>query len=666
MTFEAPYDHASSRTVQVFVSSTFIDMQAERELLVKEVFPRLRDLCARRGAGFAEVDLRWGVTADQVRRGEVIPLCLREIQRCRPYFVALMGERYGWVPDTLAPELLLEWPWMAEYRDRSLTEMEMVFGALHEQAMTARSVFFIRDSSWLDNVPPDKLDDYRTADEQNREKLESLKEAVRRSGLLVVDGYACPQDAADAIYRALAAAIEADFPEQELGEFERLRLQQQVYAANRVQSCVVKAEVLDGLDELVAVDRPPVVISGPSGSGKTTLLAAWVSRFRERWPDLFVFEHHFGSGGGNSSHVVFIRRLMAEIARRHGGSLDAIPDGEDGIVAEFGTWLSRACAREPLVLVLDGVDQIDVRETHGDLYWFPETLPRNLRLVVSTGADAPPRRLRSEQPKIVEIEPLSRADKEEAISLHLKRFGKRLSDDLVQRLSDEPATENPLYLRVLLDEMRVFGAHESLGERLGCLLTAPTSAGLFDLVLQRLERDSGGARETLIRDSLSLLWASRQGLAENELLAILKVAPLVWSPIHLALGDSLPIRAGRIGFADEPLRTAVEHRYLGNPSHKRRAHRLLAEYFAAQEPGERTWEELPWQLASAEEWERLRSTLVDPTLVAIAFDRGGLFDLLGHWLRLEQATDWSFLEACRPLLEAAEPVNKNGTPSRRI
>ena len=53
-----------SRSIRVFISSTFQDMQEERDVLVKKIFPQLRKICMDRGVGFTEVDLRWGVTED--------------------------------------------------------------------------------------------------------------------------------------------------------------------------------------------------------------------------------------------------------------------------------------------------------------------------------------------------------------------------------------------------------------------------------------------------------------------------------------------------------------------------------------------------------------------------------------------------------------------------
>ena len=62
---------------------------------------------------FIDVDLRWGVTEEQARRGEVLPICLAEIERCRPYLIGLLGERYGWVPDGIPPAVATDHPWLA-------------------------------------------------------------------------------------------------------------------------------------------------------------------------------------------------------------------------------------------------------------------------------------------------------------------------------------------------------------------------------------------------------------------------------------------------------------------------------------------------------------------------------------------------------------------------
>ena len=80
-------------------------MQAEREELVKFTFPELRRRCRERSVEFVDVDLRWGISDEQKAEGKVLPICLAEIERCRPYFIGLLGERYGSVPEEIDEEL---------------------------------------------------------------------------------------------------------------------------------------------------------------------------------------------------------------------------------------------------------------------------------------------------------------------------------------------------------------------------------------------------------------------------------------------------------------------------------------------------------------------------------------------------------------------------------
>ena len=88
---------------RVFISSTFADLGAEREVLHNRVFPELRRLCAVLGAQFHAIDLRWGVTTEASLDQRAVAICLEEVDRClavtqRPYFVLLLGDRYGWRP----------------------------------------------------------------------------------------------------------------------------------------------------------------------------------------------------------------------------------------------------------------------------------------------------------------------------------------------------------------------------------------------------------------------------------------------------------------------------------------------------------------------------------------------------------------------------------------
>lgn len=88
---------------RLFVSSTFADMQAERDTLAEHVFPFLEEYCRTRGARFQAVDLRSGISREAGADQLTMQICLDEVRRCqrltpRPNFIALLGDRYGWQP----------------------------------------------------------------------------------------------------------------------------------------------------------------------------------------------------------------------------------------------------------------------------------------------------------------------------------------------------------------------------------------------------------------------------------------------------------------------------------------------------------------------------------------------------------------------------------------
>ena len=87
----------------VFISSTFRDMNAERDYLRDWVFPKLEERLRERFHHLEPIDLRWGVETKSVEEQHakellVLKVCLDEIKRSRPFLIVLVGDRYGWPP----------------------------------------------------------------------------------------------------------------------------------------------------------------------------------------------------------------------------------------------------------------------------------------------------------------------------------------------------------------------------------------------------------------------------------------------------------------------------------------------------------------------------------------------------------------------------------------
>lgn len=117
------------------------------------------------------------------------------------------------------------------------------------------------------------------------------------------------------------------------------------------------------------------------------------------------------------------------------------------------------------------------------------------------------------------------------------------------RISDQPQAASPLFLRVLLDELRQHGAHKTLDRRLDLLLGAGSVAAPYDLVLARGEADFERERPGMVKDALAALWAALRGLSEAELLDLLgdeagRLPHAHWTPLFLAAEGSLLDRSG--------------------------------------------------------------------------------------------------------------------------
>ncbi|MGD9938088.1 MAG: DUF4062 domain-containing protein [Methanoregulaceae archaeon] len=143
---------ANERRIVVFVSSTFRDMVAERDELTTQIFPGLRKTCEERGITWGEVDLRWGIPPEKEQE-QVLETCLRYIDTCRPYFIGMLGERYGWTGWTHAPALADEMPFLKDAEGRSVTDLEILYGVPHDPGMRRHQFFQIHDSNPVETLP---------------------------------------------------------------------------------------------------------------------------------------------------------------------------------------------------------------------------------------------------------------------------------------------------------------------------------------------------------------------------------------------------------------------------------------------------------------------------------------------------------------------------------
>ncbi|MCU1369699.1 MAG: tetratricopeptide repeat domain containing protein [Ilumatobacteraceae bacterium] len=624
----------SQRAVRVFVSSTFRDMQAEREELVKRVFPQVRRLCEERGVGWSEVDLRWGVTDEQKAEGAVLPICLAEIDRSRPFFLGLLGQRYGWVPEEMPANLVEQLPWLGSLSGTSVTEMEVLHGVLHDPGAAGHTFFHLRDPSWVASRPPEEQEVLVEADPENIPKLEQLKDRVRSSGHPCQD-YRSPQDLGRQVLAELTAMIDELFPAGEVPDaVEREADAHRAFGAARGAGHIDRPQVVAALDRYVDGIAPPLVLHGPPGSDITPLVARWAD-------DRGAFVHHVGATSDASDWRNLAARLVAALDPMVDVAL--LPDDAPGRRASlFSALERRGTSGERIVLVVDGVELLTDIDGAPDLTWLPLQLPPTVRVIITTSDRRTVDEANRREWPVGEVPPLDDAERRAFIATFLGRWSKGLDAVHVDRLAAAPQTGTPLFLRTVLDELRQWGDHFTLGEVIDRYLSAATVDDLLEQVLDRYEQDFEQDRPGLVGDAMRALWASRRGLTEPELLARLAgaggepVPHAVWSPLVLAAEDGLVTRSGMLGFATPVHRRAVEDRYLPTEADRQQASAVVAGYFAAEPLGPRQVEELPWAQLAAGDIDGLVRTISDLAYLEVAYPIAH-GDLRRQWARAEEA-----------------------------
>ena len=367
----------------------------------------------------------------------------------------------------------------------------------------------------------------------------------------------------------------------------------------------------------------PVVVSQHSWQAGTDSNVA-------EHPDDHVFAYFIGASPDYTDHLRLLRNMCKEL-KSNFNLEENLPEDDKKLTEALMSLLLAASKDRRIIILLDALDQLSAKEGAYGLGWLLDYLPANVSLVLSSLEGNSLEVLRRRGAKEIAMQQLSIDEQRHIVQARLSEWGRKLDEKQISALLAHQGVENPLYLRVALEELRLFGSYEQLTGRIEAL--AHDVSSLFDQVLARLEKDHG---HEFVTDPFSLLGCSRYGLSENELLELLQreeeeqLPRALWVRLARSAKAYLVQRSELVGFLHPHLYDAVAARYL---THENR-HAKLAAYFK-QTTLERKLDEYPYQLQHAQEWQSLAAALSDLDFFEYAWVQGREYEWMRYWRLLQ-------------------------------
>ncbi len=589
-----------NRQIRVFISSTFRDMQDERDYLMKRTFPKLRKLAAERDVTLTELDLRWGITEEEAKTGKVVEICLQEIENCIPFFIGIIGNRYGWVPEKkdINENVTDRFKDVDSYLERhlSVTEMEMQFGVLQRQE-DMHAFFYIKEG-----------EDKEDAD--NPEMLERLKKEVKASRYPSAT-YSSPENLAQQVEKSFIALLDQLFPKGHLSKLEKERIGQRSFMNQLCQNYIRDEHYFKVLDNwLHDTNARQLVITGDSGLGKSALIANWVKEKLDDTNREYNIIYHFtGNGGCESSHSFIADILVNEINDIYGwiNQHNIHKSKDEEIAKELHDLFSKIVSiGKPLLIVLDAINQIIDTDYAKLLKWLPIP-PQNIKFLFSTlNEDQTMGVFRDMNYPIITIHPLNYRRRQQLVKSYLNLFAKKLTPEQIERIVRDRQCKNTLVLKMLLQELINYGIYGKLDTKINYYLSKESIEDFYEAILRSYEKEFG---VIFVKTTLSLIALSEKGLNEEEIISISESKHLHWVQFYHLFASHLIVKNGLITFSHEFIRRAVGNRYINDKKWSKICSQKIITFFKNIE-SIRSYKELTYQYLITEQYDSLHRQLL--------------------------------------------------------
>ena len=545
----------------IFISSTFRDMQAERDMVQEKVLPALREEARKYGDSVGVIDLRWGVDTSTLETEEgaakVLKVCLDEIDRSHPYMLIFIGERYGWIPESKLIETAVngrEDKYITDDYAKSVTALEIEYGALSEKyGELDHCVICFREP--VGNI----LDDsekgiYIEQTEEGRRKLEHLKEKIKqdlgdderlitysgtwdKSALQLVDFTSDGQPLENVLVNSFVKMFQDDWKEYEnLSWQEKEQLGFRALMESKLRSFVGREALLEEYYQSALNGNCPIILQGETGSGKTAIMCKLIERLQKEGKNVFAF--FAGAGRMSTNAESLVKQMVFYLENLLGTEWHFDENG-----AQYDDWIKRLreltfCIREDekIYLCIDAMDQLFFDEHVEKLDFLIRGIGTQFIASCTDTFNLPSEMMLPRE--IEKIPVLSEEDAKAVAEGILASYSRNAYVAIENEILKKKSVGNPLYISLLIQRLNMMDMEElrtalteeeivALGSGIIIKMPEETKAAIVSVIKDGIDKISE-AEETLY-EALQYMAVSRNGLRMSDL-----------QGIFMAQGKSMP------------------------------------------------------------------------------------------------------------------------------
>jgi hypothetical protein len=465
---------SSHITYTVFISSTFADMQSERDYLNLIVFPEIQSLLNKRNISLRIIDLRSGINTQNISEEDlekkILKVCFNEIKRSYPLFIGLLGNRYGWIPESEYYHSYFKNK-IFDYTP-SITALEIEY-ALSEYDSLKGCFFFERNNDCYRNMNSEqrkKYDDSFQNDEisiKNSASNLSLKNQIKNklkthhltenysiySSKWNNEKFTELENFGKHVKEKLLGYIEEHSNTTiAINDIEKDHLDQQQFISHKLNGTYQRETILNKL--IIEIEKPNhgIILEGESGTGKSCIYACLVNYFTNK-DDYLVLYHSANVNHFSMKAQNMLNKWCLELEDIFNISHKKITN-VNLLIKHFHRLLKKS--NKEIVILIDSLDSFQENEIIKYLTFYPRFELANVKLFASSLPNRNDHAIAyNKKLNNISLEQISNYEAKQIINAYSKYQRKEFYEQNIKEIlainsNTTPACSNPLWLNLAI------------------------------------------------------------------------------------------------------------------------------------------------------------------------------------------------------------------------